>query len=218
MSFFLAPSILSADFGILKEQIEMLNSSEADFIHLDIMDGHFVPNLSIGFPIIDAIAKHSKKPLDIHLMVTEPGWILEKIALYAPEFITVHYEACTHLFRTVDKIKSLNCKAGVALNPHTPVMALEEIISVLDLVLIMSVNPGFGGQKFIESSYDKIAKASKLIKDSNQKIYLEVDGGITVKNMNSILNSGANFLVAGNSIFANGNICESISDFKKKHD
>jgi ribulose-phosphate 3-epimerase len=214
MSYYLAPSILSADFGILKEQIQILNSSEADYLHLDIMDGHFVPNLSIGFPVIDAIAKLSEKPLDVHLMVTEPDFIIEKIAFYKPEFITVHYEACTHLFRTVDKIKMLNCKAGVALNPHTPAILLEEIVTVLDLVLIMTVNPGFGGQKFIESTLNKISKTANLISNSGSRAMLEVDGGVTSANISAIANAGANIIVAGNAVFSNQQIVENIHMLK----
>lgn len=216
MSYYLAPSVLSADFGILKEQIEIINSSEADYLHLDIMDGHFVPNLSIGFPIIDAIAKHAKKPLDVHLMVTEPDWILEKIADYNPEIITIHYEACTHLFRTIDKIKSLKCKAGVALNPHTPVSLLEDIMPVLDLVLIMSVNPGFGGQKFIESSLTKINKTAQLIRNLGSNAMLEVDGGINSENIIEVLKAGAKMVVAGNAVFMNGKIKENIQLLKRK--
>ncbi len=215
MNHFLAPSILSADFGILKEQVEIINLSSADFIHIDVMDGVFVPNISFGFPIIKAISKYAKKPLDIHLMIVDPDRFIERFSEFSPEYLTVHYETCPHLNRTLNLIKSYNSKAGVALNPHTPVGHIEEIISIADLILIMSVNPGFGGQKFISDSIKKIRKTNELINRVHSKAKIEVDGGIGLDNIEKIVNAGAEIIVAGNSVFGNTDIISAIDDLKK---
>ncbi len=214
MSHQLSPSILSADFGILKEQIAIINSSDADFIHVDVMDGVFVPNISFGFPIIETIAKHAKKPLDIHLMIVDPDRYIEKFAAYSPEYLTVHYESCQHLNRTLNLIKSYYIKAGVALNPHSPVGLLDEIIGIADMVLIMSVNPGFGGQKFIPDSLNKIRRTKELIYRNNSKAKIEVDGGINQDNVHDIVSSGADIVVAGNSVFSHADIPSAITKLK----
>jgi len=196
-----APSVLSADFAILGKEIEMLNSSEAEWIHLDIMDGVFVPNISFGFPVIKSIAKLSKKFLDAHLMIVDPDRYTERFADAGAKCITVHYEACRHLHRSVQNIKNLGIKAGVSVNPHTPVSVLEEIITYTDLILIMSVNPGFGGQAFIETSVSKIEKLRKMADVSNPSLLIQVDGGVTEDNAGILFNAGADILVAGNSVF-----------------
>jgi ribulose-phosphate 3-epimerase len=215
MKHLLAPSILSADFGILKEQIEILNESIADFIHVDVMDGVFVPNISFGFPIIETIAKYSKKPLDIHLMIVEPDKYIERFAGFNPEYLTVHFETCQHLNRTINYIKSFNVKAGVALNPHTPCSQLEEVISIADLILIMSVNPGFGGQRFIPDSLTKIRKTKEMINDIKSKAVIEVDGGVFMGNIKEVVDSGGEIIVAGNSVFANPGILKAVEMLKK---
>jgi ribulose-phosphate 3-epimerase len=215
MNHLLAPSILSADFGILKEQIEIINLSNADFIHIDVMDGVFVPNISFGFPVIETIAKYAKKHLDIHLMIVDPDKFIEKFAGFNPEYLTVHIETCPHLNRTLNFIKSFDVKAGVALNPHTPVSHLEETISLADLVLIMSVNPGFGGQKFISDSLNKISKTRDLILTYKSKAKIEVDGGINLNNINDVINSGAEIIVGGNSVFGSPDIRLNIDNLKK---
>ena len=214
MGHFLAPSILSADFGILKEQIEIINLSSADFIHVDVMDGIFVPNISFGFPIIETIAKYARKPLDMHLMIVDPDRFIKRFASYKPEFITVHSETCKHLNRTLNYIRSFNVKSGVALNPHTPISMIEEIISIADLILIMSVNPGFGGQKFIVNSLHKIEKTRKAIALGNSDAIIEVDGGIGVNNILDVVNSGADIIVAGNSVFSSSDIGLAIETLK----
>ncbi len=214
MAFLLAPSILSADFGILKEQIELLNGSNADFIHIDVMDGVFVPNISFGFTILDSLVKYAGKPLDIHLMIVDPDKYIQRFAEYKPEYITVHFEGCTHLNSTVNQIQSLGVKAGVALNPHTPAMLLQEIIPFADMILIMSVNPGFGGQKFIESSVRKIRDTKELILDCNAGALIEVDGGIYNENIKKVVDAGADIIVAGNGVFKNGNIVDAIDTLK----
>ena len=197
-----APSVLAADFANLQRDIEMLNASEADWIHVDIMDGIFVPNISFGIPVCQAIHRYARKPLDVHLMIKNPDDFLEDFKDAGAARLTVHYETVTHLHRTVTKIKELGCKAGVALNPHTSVQVLEDIIQELDLVLIMSVNPGFGGQKFIEHTYQKIQKLKKLIETAQSDVWIEVDGGVTDKNAEALTNAGANALVAGSFVFA----------------
>ena len=182
MNHLIAPSILSANFANLEEDIEMLNKSDADWIHVDVMDGVFVPNISFGFPVIAAVKNFAKKPLDVHLMIVNPDKYLKDFKEVGANIITVHFEACTHLHRTVQNIKELGCKAGVALNPHTPVSVLSDILHDLDLVLIMSVNPGFGGQKFIEHTYQKIHQLKKMASETNPNLWIEIDGGVSSHN------------------------------------
>jgi len=201
MGVLVAPSILSADFGNLDRDVEMVNCSAASFIHLDIMDGLFVPNISYGFPVIKAIAKRAKRPLDAHLMIVDPDRYLERFADLGVANLSVHYEACTHLHRSLQKIKSLGMKAGVALNPHTPLSSLEEILPCSDFVLIMAVNPGFGGQSFIEESYLKVERLKKMIITSNPECMIEIDGGVSLINAARLVECGADILVAGNSVF-----------------
>jgi ribulose-phosphate 3-epimerase len=196
-----APSILSADFANLQKDIQMVNSSKAGLFHLDIMDGMFVPNISYGFPVVKAIKKHAKKPLDVHLMIMDPDRYLETFRDAGADWISVHYEACNHLHRTVQNMKSLGVKAGVALNPHTPVLLLEDIIADLDFVLIMSVNPGFGGQKFIVNALDKVRTLKELILKKNSSALIEVDGGVDLNNAPLLAQAGAEILVAGNTVF-----------------
>ncbi|MEZ4966147.1 MAG: ribulose-phosphate 3-epimerase [Saprospiraceae bacterium] len=196
-----APSVLAADFRRLAEEIEMVNTSEADWFHLDVMDGRFVPNITFGMFVIEAIAKLAKKPLDVHLMIVEPEKYIEAFRKAGADVITVHYETCPHLHRTVHQIKECGAKAGVALNPHTPVHLLEDIIEDLDLVLIMSVNPGFGGQKFIYNTLPKVKKLREMIDTRNADALIEIDGGVGLQNAESLLQAGANVLVAGSSVF-----------------
>jgi ribulose-phosphate 3-epimerase len=215
MNRIIAPSLLSADFGNLQRDIEMLNESQAEWLHIDIMDGNFVPNLSIGFPVLKAVAAHAKKPLDIHLMINNPDFYIERFCTEAKAaYLTVHYEACTHLHRTIQKIKSCGVKAGVSLNPHSSVMLLEDILAEVDLVLLMSVNPGFGGQRFIERTYAKIATLKEMIKRSNSQVLIEVDGGIGLDNCQELFAAGADVLVCGNSIFSSENPVETIRKLK----
>jgi len=202
MPRYVAPSILAADFSNLQKEIAMVNSSEADWIHLDIMDGVFVPNLSFGVPVVKAIHKYARKPLDVHLMIVEPERYLEQFREAGAFQITVHQEACRHLHSTVHEIKRLGMKAGVSLNPHTPVNTLEEIITDLDLVLIMTVNPGFGGQKFIMQSYNKVKKLKKLISMSGSGALIEVDGGIDLTNAGMLFDAGVDVLVTGTAVFS----------------
>lgn len=202
MNTIVAPSILSIDFNKLQNAVEIINNSEAGWVHLDIMDGVFVPNLSFGFPIIEAVSKIAQKPMDAHLMVVEPDKYIDRLAKLGVTHMTVHYEACPHLHRTVQMIKKAGMKAGVSLNPHTPVSLLEEIITELDLVLIMSVNPGFGGQSFIESSCDKIARLKELISRKQARTLIQVDGGVNLETGKRLIESGANVLVAGSFVFS----------------
>jgi ribulose-phosphate 3-epimerase len=209
-----APSILSADFGNLQRDIEMVNNSEADWFHIDIMDGVFVPNISFGFPVLKHIQKYAKKPLDVHLMIVDPDRYLERFREHGAEVISVHYEACNHLHRTVQAIKKLGAKAGVVLNPHSPVSLLEEIIPDVDLVMLMSVNPGFGGQSFIESTLGKIVLLKELMARKNTDAFVEVDGGVTLENASRLVKAGAQVLVAGNTIFGSANPVKMISYLK----
>jgi len=206
--------MLSADFGILDQQVELVNNSRADWFHLDIMDGVFVPNISYGFPIIKAIAKSAKKPMDAHLMIIDPDRYFENFRELGVAYLSVHYEACTHLHRSLERIKSLGMKAGVALNPHTPAHMLHEIISDADFVLVMSVNPGFGGQSFIENTYNKIRKIKDIIRDHSSQCLIEVDGGVTVSNASLLVEAGADILVAGNSVFGASDPVKVITDLK----
>jgi ribulose-phosphate 3-epimerase len=214
MKRLIAPSILAADFGNLQKNIEMINSSVADWIHLDIMDGVFVPNLSFGFPILEAVFKYARKPLDVHLMMVEPERYFEKFRDGGAFQLTIHEEACKHLNNAVQEIKKLGMQTGVALNPHTPVNTLDDIITELDLVLIMTVNPGFGGQKFISQSYNKIRKLKKLIEASGSHALIEVDGGIDLANAGMLFEAGANVLVTGTAVFTSENPVETIIKLK----
>jgi ribulose-phosphate 3-epimerase len=210
MNHLVAPSMLSADFLNLTKDIEMVNKSEADWFHLDVMDGVFVPNISFGFPIIEQIRKIADKPLDIHLMIVDPDRYLERFIKSGAFLLSVHYEACIHLHRTIHAIHDLGAKAGVVLNPHTSVDLLENIIKDVDLVLIMSVNPGFGGQKFIERTYAKISRLKKLIRENESQAMIEVDGGVNLLNAAGLIKSGVDVLVAGNTVFSSPNPSETI--------
>lgn len=214
MSHKIAPSVLSADFANLQRDIEMINRSQADWFHVDVMDGVFVPNISFGMPVIKALKKHATKPLDVHLMIVEPDRYIQEFKNCGADILTVHYEACTHLHRTVQAIKAAGMKAGVSLNPHTSVAVLEDIAADLDLVLIMSVNPGFGGQSFIENTYNKLRALAKLRTDKNAQFLIEVDGGVSDKNYKQIVEAGADVLVAGNYVFAAENPETAIANIK----
>ena len=216
MSKLVAPSILSADFSKIGSEVKMINSSEADWIHVDVMDGVFVPNISFGFPVIEKIKEYASKPLDVHLMIVKPDRYFEKFKKAGADILTIHYEAETHLHRAVSAIKELGMKAGVALNPHTSTELLEDIILDLDLVLIMSVNPGFGGQKFIENTYGKIGRLKKLIENSGSKALIEVDGGVNLSNSAKLYEAGVDVLVAGNSVFSSNNPAQTIKDIKSQ--
>ncbi len=210
----IAPSVLAADFANLQRDVQMVNDSEADWFHIDIMDGVFVPNISFGFPVMNAIAKHANKPLDVHLMIVDPDRYLQACKDNGAEVITVHYEACTHLHRTLAAIKDLGCKAGVALNPHTPVSLLKDVIQDIDLVCLMSVNPGFGGQKFIERTYSKIKELRALAAENNTDVLIEIDGGVGLSNAGKLLAAGADVLVAGSFVFSSANPEQTIKDLK----
>ena len=201
----IAPSVLSADFGNLQRDIEMINGSQADWFHVDVMDGRFVPNISFGFPVMKAIQEHAKKFVDVHLMIVEPEKYVEEFINYGADLVSVHYEACTHLHRTINLIQDKGAKAGVVLNPSTPVWVLEDIITEVDLVLLMSVNPGFGGQKFIENTYKKIRETKELILENNSTPLIEIDGGVNTENAPKLFEAGADVLVAGNAVFASEN-------------
>jgi ribulose-phosphate 3-epimerase len=214
MKHLIAPSVLSADFANLQRDVEMINASEADWFHVDIMDGVFVPNISFGFPVMEALKKHAAKPLDVHLMIVNPDAYIERFAEAGAASITVHYEACTHLHKTIQSIHNVGARACVAINPHTPVEMLTDILSELEMVLVMSVNPGFGGQAFIPNTLSKIKRLRELSKISRPDLLIEVDGGVSIHNLASLIQAGADVFVAGNAIFAAPSAHEMISSMK----
>jgi ribulose-phosphate 3-epimerase len=211
----IAPSVLAADFANLQRDIEMINNSQADWFHIDIMDGVFVPNISFGMPVLEAITKHATKTIDVHLMIVDPDRYIKTFKNIGADILTVHYEACTHLHRTLQAIKAEGMKAGVALNPHTNVSLLEDVIKDIDMVCIMSVNPGFGGQSFIENTYKKVAQLKELIVRNNASTLIEIDGGVTNKNASQLVEAGADVLVAGNYVFKAEDPIATIADLKK---
>jgi len=214
MNPIIAPSILSADFANIQRDVEMINASEADWFHVDIMDGVFVPNISFGFPVIKAIKKYATKPLDVHLMIVDPDRYINAFKEAGADILTVHLEACSHLHRSLQAIKAAGMQAGVAINPHTSVDLLEDVINDIDLVCIMSVNPGFGGQKFIENTYNKIKKLKSIIISKNATTKIEIDGGVDLNNAVKLLDCGADVLVAGNTVFASSNPVKTIAQLK----
>lgn len=215
MSHIVAPSVLSADFGNLQRDIEMINDSQADWFHVDIMDGVFVPNMSFGFPVMKALQKHAKKPLDVHLMIVDPDRYVQAFKDVGAATLTVHYEACNHLHRSIQNIKNAGMKAGVAINPHTSINLLEDIIADIDLVCVMSVNPGFGGQKFIENTFHKVICLKEMITNKKSHAKIEIDGGVDMHNYTKLVACGADVLVAGNTVFGSANPKETISQLKQ---
>ena len=211
----IAPSVLAADFSNLQRDIEMINESDADWFHIDIMDGVFVPNISFGMPVLRDIKKHAKKTIDVHLMIVNPDQYIETFSELGADILTVHWEACTHMHRTVQAIKATGMKAGIALNPHSSVNQLKDIIKDIDLVCLMSVNPGFGGQSFIENTYNKVKELKELIQSSESDCQIEIDGGVTNENANKLVQAGANILVAGSYVFKSSNPTETITKLSK---
>ena len=214
MTKLIAPSMLAADFGNLQRDVEMVNNSDADWFHIDVMDGHFVPNISYGMPVIEAIKKHAKKPLDVHLMIEKPERYIEEFAKVGADIITVHYESTVHLHRTLTQIEDAGCKAGVVLNLTTPVAVLEDILPKCYMVLIMSINPGFGGQKFENITYQKVKKLRRMITEQGLDTLIEIDGGVTNKNAKDLIDAGADVLVSGSYIFKSEDPTNTISDLK----